>query len=110
MTVIQAGDKKVIAASQMRLRFFSNRNLPPLGKSKHKLQTAFRSIGNSDCSAVELNGMFYNGKAQTGAANLSRAAFVYTVEALKKAWKLLGIYSAAIIFKGYGAGIGIVSQ
>ena len=70
-----------------------------LTQGEIKSQTALWAIGDGDSAAVELYGVFYDGKTEARASLLSGAALVHTVESLEKVWQMLLPNTLAVILK-----------
>lgn len=54
-----------------------------LFERKIKAQTSIRAICDGDCTTVELNSVFHNGKAKPRTAFLTGASLIYAIESLK---------------------------
>ena len=76
------------------------------GKFKH--QTTIRSICGGDGAAVELDGVFYDGKTEACTALLAGATLVHTIESLKEVWQVFLFNTLTIILKADAAQLLIV--
>ena len=52
---------------------------------------------NADGSAVEYDGVLYDGEAQSGATHLTRATLVHPIEALEEALQVFGSHPHSIV-------------
>ena len=81
-----------------------------LTQGEIKSQTALRAIGDGDSAAVELYGVFYDGKTEPRASLLSGAALVHTVESLEKVWQGFQLNTFAIILKADAAQLLVIFE
>ena len=77
-------------------------------KEKVESQSPTRTVGDYYATTVELHRMLHDGKPQARASNLAGTSFIYAVESLEEARKMLVIDTATIVLETDAAQIFVI--